>query len=63
MGRAALLVIGEVFVNSCSLDGTTQTDPSSVVIVQMLLSNHFLTGHDVAQVLVHYENLVGMAFW
>ena len=32
-------------------------------IIQMLLSNRFLTGHDVAQVLVHYEDLVGMAFW
>ena len=31
--------------------------------MQMLLSNRFLTGHDVAQVLVHYEDLVGMAFW
>jgi len=29
----------------------------------MLFSNHFLTGHDVAQVLAHYEDLVGMAFW
>jgi len=29
----------------------------------MLFSNHFLTGHDVAQVLAHYEDLIGMAFW
>ena len=32
------------------------------VIIQILLLNRFLTGHDVAQVLVHYENLVGMIF-
>jgi hypothetical protein len=35
----------------------------AVIIIQMLLSNRFLTGHDIAQVLVHYEDLVGMAFW
>ncbi|KAF8804635.1 hypothetical protein BYT27DRAFT_7107484 [Phlegmacium glaucopus] len=29
----------------------------------MLQSNHFLTGHEVAQVLVHYEGHTGMAFW
>ncbi|KAF8156828.1 hypothetical protein B0H34DRAFT_710695 [Crassisporium funariophilum] len=29
----------------------------------MLLANQFLTGHEVAQVLVHYENLTGMAHW
>ena len=34
-----------------------------IIYSQMLLSNRFLTGHDVAQVLLHYEDLVGMAFW
>ena len=34
-----------------------------LLFIQMLLSNRFLTGHDVAQVLLHYEDLVGMAFW
>ena len=56
MGRAPLLVIGELWIlysPFCLLDH----------YYQMLLSNHFLTGHEVAQVLVHYEGHTGMAFW
>ena len=60
MGCAALLVIGEFSANFCPLDGQLTL---TVIIIQMLLSNRFLTGHNVAQVLVHYEDLVGMAFW
>lgn len=30
---------------------------------QILLANNFLSGHDVAQVLLYYENLTGMDNW
>jgi hypothetical protein len=72
MGCTALLVIGEL--NFFFPLEKLKTDFSPFfflvivwrllfIIIQMLLSNRFLTGHDVAQVLVHYEDLVGMAFW
>jgi len=30
---------------------------------KMLLANRFLSGHEVAEVLKHYESLTGMATW
>ena len=30
---------------------------------QMLLANRFISGHEVAKILKHYEKLVGMDRW
>lgn len=57
MGRIAVLVTCEKHLLIPSKKNVGST------LRKMLLANRFLSGHEVAEILQHYESLTGMATW